>query len=250
MRGVGLVALVAAGAILAGGGCGIAQTAAVDRPLIDDLSGGARPEAFLLYSGFDIWRDGRSFYAGLQWAADGLNNDGFIARLLMAEGVERYRTPTATFTTDIFRASVLPGWRIKRGEFEFKLFAGLDFENHNLTPDTVSARLRGPHPGLRIAAETWTEPIPELMLATSFYATTIGGGYGARGAAGVRVLDQFWVGPELSGSADEFSRQVRIGAHLTGMKAAELELSAAAGYLADSYHRSGLYARIGLLTRQ
>jgi hypothetical protein len=202
------------------------------------------------FAGFDLWHGSIGGYGGLQWAANGLNEDGFVVRLLMSESAERYRTPAATFRTDIFRGTILPGVRIKRAEFELKVFAGLDFENDTFTPDYASAKRRGPHPGLRITAETWTEPTPELMLATSFYVTSIGAGYGARGAAGIRVLDQFWAGPELSGSADELSRQVRIGAHLTGLKAAELELTAAAGYLFDSYHRSGIYARIGFLTRQ
>ena len=68
--------------------------------------------------------------------------------------------------------------------------------------------------------------------------------------SGVRVLDQFWIGPEISASRDDFSQQYRIGAHLTGFKLAVFEWSAAAGYVTDSFHRSGIYGRIGVLTRQ
>ncbi|WP_296511554.1 cellulose biosynthesis protein BcsS [Rhodopseudomonas sp.] len=237
-------------AIVASGSFSIAQTAAIDPPPVDDLSGGTRPEQLLLFGGFDLWRNSLAGYGGLQWAASDLNSDGFIVRLLIADSAERYRTPTTTFTTNIFRASLLPGWRFKRGEFEIKLFAGLDLEHQKPMPDVVGARPRGMTPGLRVAAETWLEPVPEIMLATSFYVTTIGSGYGARGAAGWRLCDRFWIGPELSGSADEFSRQTKVGVHLTGLRIAELEWSVAAGYLNDSYHRSGLYARIGVLTRQ
>jgi hypothetical protein len=250
MRALGMVV-----AVLAGGERGNAQNALLDPSLLDAPQAdrpidGTKPEQFLFYAGFDLWHGSVAGYGGMQWAANGLNEDGFVLRLFMSESAEHYRTPAATYRTDIYRGALLPGARIKRGEFELKVFVGLDFENDSLTPDFPGAKLRGPHPGLRITAETWTEPIPELMLATSFYATSIGAGYGARAAAGVRVLDQFWAGPELSGSADELSRQVRIGAHITGLKAADLELSAAAGYLFDSYHRSGIYARIGFLTRQ
>jgi hypothetical protein len=244
-----------AAVVLAGGERGNAQTSALDpslldAPPVDGVSGGNNPEQFLFYAGFDLWHGSAAGYSGMQWAANGLNQDGFLVRLFVAESAERYRTPTATSRTNIFRGTILPGARIKRGEFELKLFLGLDFENDNYSPENPGAKLRGPNGGLRIAAETWTEPVPELMLATSFYATTIGAGYGARAAAGVRVLDQFWAGPELSGSADEFSRQVRLGVHISGLKAADLELTAAAGYLFDSYHRSGIYARIGFQARQ
>jgi len=238
-----------AAAIMASGSDAMAQTAAIEAP-DDDLSGGARAEQLLLFGGFDLWRNSLSGYGGLQWAASDLNSDGFIVRLFASDGIDRYRTRTATFITDTFRASLLPGWRFKRGAFEFKLFAGLDLEQQTPTPASGAAWLRGITPGLRVAAETWLEPVPEIMLATSFYVTTIGTGYGARGAAGWRLFDQAWIGPELCGSADQFSRQTRLGVHLTGLRIAELEWSVAAGYLADSHHRSGVYARIGMLTRQ
>jgi hypothetical protein len=64
------------------------------------------------------------------------------------------------------------------------------------------------------------------------------------------MFDQFWAGPEISASSDAFSQQVRIGAHLTGFRFDALEWSAAVGYVTDSYRRSGIYGRIGVLTRQ
>ncbi|MEA2943885.1 MAG: Cellulose biosynthesis protein BcsS, partial [Bradyrhizobium sp.] len=36
----------------------------------------------------------------------------------------------------------------------------------------------------------------------------------------------------------------------TGFKLDALEWSVAIGYVTDSYHRSGVYGRIGVLTRQ
>ena len=37
---------------------------------------------FLLFSGTDLWRDGRFLYGGLQWSPDGLNREGFTLQLL------------------------------------------------------------------------------------------------------------------------------------------------------------------------
>jgi Cellulose biosynthesis protein BcsS len=81
-------------------------------------------------------------------------------------------------------------------------------------------------------------------------ASTNATSYSARAAAGWRVLDRYWAGPEISASSDAFSKQVRIGAHLTGFRFDALEWSVAAGYVTDSFHRSGVYGRIGVLTRQ
>lgn len=211
---------------------------------IDPLSGGSKADQALLFGGFDVWRNGLSAYAGLHWAANGLDDDGVIVRLSMSNGLERYDTPGRTYRTTIFRAALTPGWRFKRGEFELKLFAGPDFESHNLTPDNVHAKWRGPHAGLRIAAEAWAQPVPDLMLATSFYATTIASGYGFRAAAGWRLIDAFWLGPEFSGSRDEFSRQTRVGVHLTGLQTDAFEWSAAIGMVSDSFGRSGGYGRL------
>lgn len=208
------------------------------------LSGGSTADQVLLFGGYDVWSNGSSASAGLHWAQNGLANDGFVVRLSLSNGAERYQGSRRLYTTDIFRAAIMPGWRFKAGEFELKLFAGADFEHHNLTPDDPASKWRGPHAGLRVAAEAWAQPIPELMLTTSFYATTIAAGYGFRAAAGWRLIDAFWLGPEFSGSRDEFSRQTRLGFHLTGLVSGPLEWSAAMGYVSDSFGRTGSYARL------
>ena len=57
-------------------------------------------------------------------------------------------------------AQVLPGWRIKRGNAEFKFFMGPDIQVHRLQPDDPQNKLRGRSFGLRMAAEFWYEPTP------------------------------------------------------------------------------------------
>jgi hypothetical protein len=87
------------------------------------------------------------------------------------------------------------------------------------------------------------------MLTTSFYATTIASGFGFRAAAGWRLLDAVWLGPEWSGSRDEFSRQTRVGVHLTGLQSGAFEWSAAIGYVSDSFGRNGGYGRLATQLR-
>jgi hypothetical protein len=239
-----------AAAVICGGGRVLAQALEPDTPQPDGLSGGTRIERVLLYSGFDISRAGRTGYGGFYWAPDGLNNDGFITRLFVSGGVERYDAGSKRFNTVIIRAAPLAGGRIKRGDLEIKMVAGPELENRVLTPDIPTAEFRGTHIGARAAVELWWEPMPEMMLTSAFSATTNAQAYAMRGAAGWRVTDRFWAGPEISASGDEFSKQFRVGAHLTGFKLAVFEWSAAAGYVTDSFGRSGIYGRIGVLTRQ
>jgi hypothetical protein len=250
MRSKALRACCVATAVLACGSRALAQALEPDTPPSDGLSGGTKVERVLLYAGFDIWRLGRGGYGGFYWAPEGLNNEGFITRLFVSGGVERYDAGSKRFNTTIVRVSPLAGWRFKQNDFEIKVFAGPELENRVLTPDLPTARFRGTQLGARVAAELWWEPMPEMMLTSAFSASTNATSHSVRAAAGWRVLDQFWAGPEISASGDDFSQQGRIGAHLTGFKLAAFEWSAAAGYVTDRFHRSGVYGRIGVLTRQ
>jgi hypothetical protein len=239
-----------AAAVLACGSRALAQAPDPEPPPSDGLSGGTKVERALIYAGFDIWRYGRTGYGGFYWAPDGLNKDGFIARLFVSRGVERYDAGSQRYDTTIVRASLMAGWRFKRDDFELKVFAGPELENRAQTPDVPAATYRGTHIGARVASELWWEPIPEMMLTSAFSASTNATSHAARGAAGWRVFEQFWAGPEISASSDAFSQQVRAGAHLTGYRLDALEWSAAVGYVTDSFHRGGVYGRIGVLTRQ
>jgi hypothetical protein len=245
-----LRACCVAAALLACGSRALAQALEPDTPPSDGLSGGTKIERVLLYAGFDIWRFGRAGYGGFYWAPAGLNNDGFITRLFVSGGAERYDAGSKRFNTNIIRAAPLVGWRLSQGTLELKVFAGPELENRVLTPDIPAAEYRGTHIGARFATELWWEPMPDIMLTSALSASTNATSHSARAAAGWRVLDQFWAGPEISASADVFSQQYRVGAHLTGFRFDALEWSAAVGYVTDSYHRSGVYGRIGVLTRQ
>lgn len=216
----------------------------------DTLSGGTGVETFLYYSGFDVWRGGNSFYGGLQWSPGGLNNDGFTLKVLLAEGTYRYLSGATTIRGTGLLAAILPGWRIKRGDLEIKVFAGLDLQNHRTSPDDPASSLRGNHAGLRINTEAWWEPTTTLMLASSASASTIGNSFGVRAAAGWRMPDRFWIGPEIETSGDRVYRQYRVGLHVTSFRTAAFEWSLGAGYVEDNSDRAGLYGRISLLTRR
>jgi hypothetical protein len=250
MRSGALRACCVAAAVMTGGDRARAQGPDVETaPPANELSAGSKPEHFLFYSGFDIWRFGRAGFGGFYAAPEGLDKDGFLVRLFVSDGRERYDTATRRFNTDILRAVVLPGWRVSEGSFELKVFAGLELESRTLTPG-LPAQTSNPRVGAHVAAETWWEPISEMMLTSSLSATTNFNAWSARGAAGWRAFDQVWTGPEMLASGDVFSRQFRIGGHLTGLKLAAFEWSVAAGFVQDNFARNGIYGRVGLLVRQ
>jgi len=112
---------VAVAALLGGSSPTIADPLAGLLPAESQLSGGAYPEKFLYFSGFDVWRSGGSFYGGVQWAPGGLNQNGFTLKLLIAEGTYRYLSGGTDIRGTGLLASILPGWRVKRGNFEIKV---------------------------------------------------------------------------------------------------------------------------------
>lgn len=222
------------------------------------------PQRFMLFTGADLWRNGGFAHAGVMWAQNGLDNEGLVLKLAVGGGLYRYHSSAlgdfeiTGFKTD---ASVLPGWRFRRGDFLVTVFAGLDWQRHKLLPDDPNAGLRGSYAGLRTAVELWYQPSTTTMLAADIAASTIGPSYSGRLAYGWRLFDKFYAGPEVSGFTSNGNyRQVRAGLHVTGLKFStfsrkylewlNFEWSAGAGLARDSDHRQSVYLRLGLLMRQ
>lgn len=241
---------IVAAAMACGQSPAIADPSLSDIPSSSELSAASSHEKFLYFSGFDLWRNGGSFYGGAQWSPGGLNRDGFTLKVLLAEGTYRYKSGANDIRGTGLLAAVLPGWRIKRGDLEVKIFAGLDLQNHRLAPDDPNNSLRGNHAGLRVSADVWWQPMNTIMLASSLSGSTIGNSFGIRGAAGWRMMDRFWAGPELETSGDDVYRQYRFGAHITSLKTGVFEWALGAGYVEDNSGRAGAYGRVSLLTRR
>jgi hypothetical protein len=117
----------------------------------------------------------------------------------------------------------MPGWRFKHDRLELTVFAGLDFQDHLLTPDDPASAVRGRKWGARGGADLWYEPWHAIMLAGNVSVSSIGPGYWSRAAAGWRVLDMIWLGPEALALGDPSYQQYRVGAHMNGLKTKWLE---------------------------
>lgn len=208
---------------------------------------------YLLFSGADLWRDGRFLYGGLLWSPAGLDREGFTLQLLGSGGRNRYNSGAlgnATVTGTEAETQLLPGWRFKDGRLELKIFAGIDIKQDTTSPNDPSNRLHGTHVGARGAVNLWLEPTPTTMLSADASLSSIATGYSARLAYGWRLQDWFYIGPEAQAFACIGYDQVRFGIHLTGLRTADWEWSAAAGWSTDSDRRASPYLRIGVLTRR
>jgi hypothetical protein len=221
---------------------------AEDDPRSDDQA------RYLLFSTSDLWRHGGFTHAGIVWSPAGVDREGVVLKLMFGGGIYHYISG-ALGNVEVrgrqLALAILPGWRFVRDRLTVTVFAGLDLQNHRLTPDDPSAGLRGGHAGLRTGFELWYEPTPATMLAADASVSTVGPSYSARIAAGWRVFDRFYLGPELAGfAADDNYQQVRAGVHLTGLRTAQFEWSAGVGWATDSDGRDSAYGKLGLITRR
>ena len=210
----------------------------------------------LLFSGRDIWRNGAFTHGGFIVAPSGLDQDGLLLKIMLSGGLYRYdaqnlgeRVVGAEWLTQ-----VLPGWRMKRGNVELKVFMGPEIQNHHLWPDDPANRLRGYSYGLRVAAEMWYEPTAETMIAADISLSSIATSNSTRAAYGWRVLEEMlggiYIGPELQYFGSAGYRHARLSMHITSMKTEDTEWSAAAGWARDSTGRSSPYVRLGVLRRR
>jgi hypothetical protein len=207
----------------------------------------------LIFSGADLWREGGFLHGGILWSPQGLSDDGPVLKLLFGAGAYRYRSGAlndAEVTGRVFSASLMPGWRFKRGSFIVTLFAGLDMQDHSLSPDDPSSSLNGSLAGVRSGFELWYEPTARMMVSADASYSTIGGSYGGRVAMGWRVFNQIYLGPETAFFNCNDYQQHRVGLHFTGFRSLDYELSAGVGYVKDSDARDGAYFRLGLLARR
>lgn len=213
---------------------------------------GEAPEAahFLFFGGADLWRNGAFTHGGVLWAYQGLDRDGPVFKVLLNGGFYRFRSGATEITGRQVMAAALPGWRWHREGLEVTVFAGLDVQDHRFTPDDPGNRLRGTRAGARGGFDVWYEPFADWMLTGSASLSTVGKSYWTRAAAGWRLFDAVWLGPEMHAMGDDNYRQFRAGAHVTSLRMLGYEFSAGGGWVMDSDQRSGAYGRVGVLVRR
>ncbi len=210
---------------------------------------GGKPGHLLTFNGFDIWQNGLNMHSGLQWAARGTDTEGLIVRAIAGAGHETLHTPAAAYKTLNYRFAIMPGYKFKRDKFELQVLAGFDGDVARLKADGRSIDVQSVYGG-RLTADLWWEPKPLTMVQASLVVSSIHTAIVTRLAAGWWLADSFWAGPEVMIQSDRYSSQYRIGAHVTALRLFDVEWSLSAGYAADSFQRSGVYARLGMLRRQ
>ena len=94
-------------------------------PALDWLTGGM-PDRLLYFTGFDIWRNGLDGYAGVQWSPSHMDRQGFILRLSISDGYDRFVSSTHRYETLTQRFTLQPGYKFKGNTIELQVLAGVE----------------------------------------------------------------------------------------------------------------------------
>ena len=205
----------------------------------------------LIFAGTDFSAFGSFLDGGLLWSPGGLDADGFTFKALLNGGGYTYHSDGLHASVDgtLLSAAVLPGWRFTRNRVTVTLFAGPTVQNYQLTPFDPGSRLHGFYVGALVAADIWYQPSSATMIALNGAVASVGPTGSLRGAFGVRLFGQAYVGPEAQelwcGDYDE----VRLGAQATVLHVGASDWAAAAGWSMTSDQRSGPYLRLGIDAR-
>jgi len=206
----------------------------------------------IIFSGRDVWLNGAFLNGGVLWSPTALDEDGLLFKFMLSGGLYRYNAGDLGGERVIgseWAVQLLPGWHIKRGTFEVKVFMGPEFQQYHLSPNAPGNLLNGSKFGLRVSGEVWDEPTVTTMIAADASLGTIDNTSSARVGFGWKVLDMFYAGPETQVYGASGYSQWRWGIHITSFKTGDAEWSAAGGYALDSNNRSSPYLRLGFMQR-
>lgn len=188
---------------------------------------------------------------GVKWAPFGpLNESGFRLLLHSGEGADIHRNATPWAQTSKHQGYALLGLEQMTSHGAISLYLGpeMSFEELPTSPfRSLALNWRG---GLRIQAEIWHAPQRRWLLQAAGGASSAQNQLWGRLAAGYRIADLAYVGPELEATAAPGYSKWRFGAHVTDLAFWGANWRASAGReLANDRHR-GAYFSVGMYWRR
>ncbi|WP_336489734.1 cellulose biosynthesis protein BcsS [Methylobacterium nigriterrae] len=123
-------------------------------------------------------------------------------------------------------------------------YIGFNVRSNQLSVPDPGNPVVGTGIGFRVAANFYANPTDRTMVSAYGAYSTKFNAYYSRFRVGYMVADGVYIGPEALFLGDDFFRQYRIGAHLTGLALGPVQLAVAAGYVNDRVQKSGYYSSV------
>lgn len=206
-----------------------------------------------VFSGIDATPSSLFGYAGVvRGLGRPVSDRGFRLKVVTGTGWYDYDTSLPAFsgpvnvTGDVFLAEFMVGYQFRRGEWTAKLYGGMTYESHELSPKDPANPVRGSRAGVTGQVELWKNFGSKNWLSLDAGYTDTFGGYRSQIRFGHRVGSRFTVGVEgaVLGNEDYNSGRGGLFAR-THFKSCEITLTG--GLSGDEYSSdAGIYGTFGV----
>lgn len=215
---------------------------------------GGRTDAFAGVDAGDSWQVS---YAGFTLAPDGLDREGWRVRLYGGAGRYSYTSTTEISPglrvafdrrAEVFQLEALAGWHTSAGMMTARLFAGIAYEDHVVSPDDPQNAIAGAHFGGKMAIETWFDLSRWAWASVDASYTSTIGGYSGAIKLGLKPVGWLSLGPEASALGNREFDGRRLGAfarwHCGGCDA-----TLSGGVSGDYDDETGAYGALSFYSR-
>lgn len=166
---------------------------------------------------------------------------GWRGRVEGQIGAFEYRSDDTRIIGNQQSGSVLIGYEWAEPDIHIAAYLGFNYQNIKLDPVDPSNATRGHGYGLRVVGELYANPSDNTMVSAYGSYSTHASAYYTRFKAGYALFDRTFIGPEFSLLGDNFYKQWRLGAHISGLTFGRFKFGLSGGYLRDSRAGPGGY---------
>ena len=209
----------------------------------------------VVYGGWDVTERSSAFYIGGVAALNGnINVSGGVLSGSLTKATYDYDTVAVaenTVDVDLTSGNALLGYQWVNRSTSMTLSAGIDYQDHSLTPDDPSSVVKGNKTGgvVQLEIMKFTTPVDASLIAK---ASEVFGSYWARGRLGYKI-GKVKTGIELTGSGNDSYDNERYGLYATFPISGSLSVDLAAGDSTITGKNSvqdsdSAYATLGLVT--
>jgi hypothetical protein len=139
---------------------------------------------------------------------------------------------------------ILGGYEWVAPRSAFAAFGGVSVRDSQFSNNAPTHAANGTLVGFKGVVEYFGRPTDRTMLSAYGSYSTNYNAYYTRFRWGVMPAGQFYVGPEVSALGDDFFREFRFGAHLTGVQIGPFQFGVSGGYLLDKGGKGGGYGTL------
>ena len=205
------------------------------------------------FSGVDATSNSIFGYTGAVWAlGKNVSGEGLRVKGVTGTGVYDYDgslpgvTGSVNFDGDVVLAQLLGGYLWRFGEWTVKAYAGIGFEEHDISPNDRANSVNGSEVGVLGQLELWRNLGMKNWLSADASYSDVFGGYWAQMRLGHRFGKMISAGVEGGALGNQEFDSGRAGAFLRyHLGAMEFTLS---GGVSGTYYgdETGGYAALGL----